>query len=760
MPASPQKLQRRPVPTDPQGNSSPQMGARLIPYGDPEPAGQLKGQSGSDKERPHQLFDRQESALQGIYAALCEAKRKLNGSSLDDALNPTSYPEDVWRASYDMFEQLARLDAEVRSIEARMKSSHEKLVKNHSKELADLQKELKFKSEGGDSALMKVIASNQADMTQLTSSNMKLQEQLESMRSKHEREEAQLRSAYAEEEKRLRKELEEKRIELTRNAKDEVEKKLKKLKEKLSTIEKRHTDDQKKLREEIESQFAKDKQELEISKNSYIRGLENSKNDEIRNLRNTFERKTGELEGEVSLLKASQNTMIKEHKANLAKVEEDMRRQFNATIEKLTDDVAQHLADKESIEIRHQKQIESIQRANETNKAALLRKHDRELKAKEDELAVQKAGYDQRYKKAIDDHKRELDQLKSDHKREFDRFISAHKQAVQLLSDKNEQEQSRLNAELANFQAKADAKTQQLIEYYEAREKLAERNKEEEMRSLKENTEKLKVALVDRSHFKGMTDHQLSTKFQDLADDIDDIAMVKWDSNKKNEWPWPQHVLAKSENDRKLGHDIIKSSIWVILYQRIFCTPFRVLGDEGKSLEQQWAAASGYGKCASFLAHLLTIAVRRDKDGLEWPRPHLTTEKWRYQEIEKCLDALERGDADLRQAYESSLSNTVNELSRVVGSVSSLDSHTLKDINTFTRKAARLWLEMGTQRCRLRVVIPDSVRSAVQDTRRLKTAELVLMPGMLRIGNNEGASLDREEVVSGLKGEYRSFSVT
>jgi hypothetical protein len=66
---------------------------------------------------------------------------------------------------------------------------------------------------------------------------------------------------------------------------------------------------------------------------------------------------------------------------------------------------------------------------------------------------------------------------------------------------------------------------------------------------------------------------------------------------------------------------------------------------------------------------------------------------------------------------------------------------------------------MGTQRCRLRVIIPESVRSTSQrNSRGEKKMELVVMPEMRRIGDSKGGALDREEVVSGCKGEYNSFS--
>ena len=162
----------------------------------------------------------------------------------------------------------------------------------------------------------------------------------------------------------------------------------------------------------------------------------------------------------------------------------------------------------------------------------------------------------------------------------MDRLDSEYKEAEQRLEAKYEQEQKRLNKELAGFQAKWDAEKAGLIEDYEAKLQNAKlekerdlRNakleKERDLRNIKAEKERLKVALVKRDHFNAMTDLQLSTRFQDLAGEIDQTARVRWDATKEGEWPWPQHILLKSKNERKLKHDIIQSQIWVIL--SVFC---------------------------------------------------------------------------------------------------------------------------------------------------------------------------------------------
>jgi hypothetical protein len=93
-----------------------------------------------------------------------------------------------------------------------------------------------------------------------------------------------------------------------------------------------------------------------------------------------------------------------------------------------------------------------------------------------------------------------------------------------------------------------------------------------------------------------MSDHELAIRFQNLASEVDEFARVRWDNNQESTWLFPDKVLRKSENERRTKQYIVQNTLWVILYERIFCTPFRMLGDEGKSLERIWVEKYGQGE--------------------------------------------------------------------------------------------------------------------------------------------------------------------
>jgi hypothetical protein len=111
---------------------------------------------------------------------------------------------------------------------------------------------------------------------------------------------------------------------------------------------------------------------------------------------------------------------------------------------------------------------------------------------------------------------------------------------------------------------------------------------EQEIKGLKDDKAALTSALVRREHFKAMSDYDLANRFQILASEVDEFARVRWDIKRESTWPFSDKVIRRSQNERRTKQHIVQNTLWVIFYERIFCTPFRVLGGEAKSLERTW----------------------------------------------------------------------------------------------------------------------------------------------------------------------------
>jgi hypothetical protein len=116
---------------------------------------------------------------------------------------------------------------------------------------------------------------------------------------------------------------------------------------------------------------------------------------------------------------------------------------------------------------------------------------------------------------------------------------------------------------------------------------------------LKRDIEALNGALVKREHFKPLSDNDLKSLFSDLAIDIDHVARLRW---KYNQTDWTDELLDQvAKNPRRVKKNILQESLWSVLYDNIFCSPFRVLGEEGRSLETEWNIAFGRGRYSSLL---------------------------------------------------------------------------------------------------------------------------------------------------------------
>lgn len=128
--------------------------------------------------------------------------------------------------------------------------------------------------------------------------------------------------------------------------------------------------------------------------------------------------------------------------------------------------------------------------------------------------------------------------------------------------------------------------------------------------SLQQSVEALKEALLQRDHFKAMSDHELAHRFQGISCEVDDLSRLRWETVLEPSWPFPAHSFTESDNQRRAKQYILQNTLWVILYTSIFCTPFRILGKEGTLLEQSWIKKYGAGEftLVNICEHQLTFA--------------------------------------------------------------------------------------------------------------------------------------------------------
>jgi hypothetical protein len=283
--------------------------------------------------------------------------------------------------------------------------------------------------------------------------------------------------------------------------------------------------------------------------------------------------------------------------------------------------------------------------------------------------------------------------------------------------------------------------------------------KEASLKLVKADNEAFKKELVRRKHMKGMSDFELASCFHDLADEVEHFARVDWDKTMQGAWPFPQNAFRASRNEVQLKRHVIQSKIWCVLWDGVFYTPFRIFGEEGRSMDSKWTRSS-QGSC--FNGSFSPLRLLNCPDPSRGPIASEDVENWRCKEVKGCRDAIQQSEPHAKESYQRALMAVAKDLSAVLGSVSSVDSRIRTEMKKLAEKAAELWLKVGIQRFRVIVLMSDPNKTSLQgrEVRMGKSKEpreLVIRPEMRRIGNSQEEELDREHVISDCRGIYTDF---
>lgn len=217
----------------------------------------------------------------------------------------------------------------------------------------------------------------------------------------------------------------------------------------------------------------------------------------------------------------------------------------------------------EQLHQSHRTNVEDIQNKNATREAGLRAKYEiseRRMKEDHDSAVRHLRCVVESLEKDLEKRKKEFEletmQLKESHKVKQDKLKDDFKTYEFQLKQTHKQQQERLQKDIQS------------------------RNK----------------ALIARENYSPTTDGELKTFFSSLVREVDSLARLKWTMNQS---PWPDEELSRiSDTPKRLQKQIMKETIWDILYEQVFCSPFRVFGTEGSVLESEWNKAFGGGKSA------------------------------------------------------------------------------------------------------------------------------------------------------------------
>jgi hypothetical protein len=133
--------------------------------------------------------------------------------------------------------------------------------------------------------------------------------------------------------------------------------------------------------------------------------------------------------------------------------------------------------------------------------------------------------------------------------------------------------------------------------------------------------------------------------------------------------------------------------------------------------------------------------------------------------MKKCVEATSKPqmewDHKLKGEFDSCLNETTEEMSQELGNVATISDSEKQRMAQLVKKAARLWLEVGQQRCRMSLVMSDSGEDPVRSRRtavdRDGSLGLVVVPELRRRGNAQGERLNIDELVMDCKGKFSVF---
>lgn len=215
----------------------------------------------------------------------------------------------------------------------------------------------------------------------------------------------------------------------------------------------------------------------------------------------------------------------------------------------------------EQLQQSHERKVDEIQRQNAKSEAGLKAKYEsRERRMKEE------------YDSAMHDSEAVVRSLKKNAEIRAENFESEKMQLKE--SHRIEQERIRETFNAQEFQLKQAHKQQQ--------------------ERLQRDIQSRNRALIARENYSPITDGELKSMFSGLVREVDSLARLRWTMNQS---PWPDEELSRiSDTPKRLQKQIMKETIWDVLYEQVFCSPFRVFGTEGGVLESEWNKAFRKGK--------------------------------------------------------------------------------------------------------------------------------------------------------------------
>ncbi|KUJ14622.1 uncharacterized protein LY89DRAFT_783722 [Mollisia scopiformis] len=358
-------------------------------------------------------------------------------------------------------------------------------------------------------------------------------------------------------------------------------------------------------------------------------------------------------------------------------------------------------------------------------------------------------------------HRNELRDLKDEHREEVSRRgkeALAECARLNALMDEMERDQvakladktAALDAEKAQLETRFAEKEASLKKKYQEMSTALEEKHAEEKAQLRRDRDAYSAALLERDRARDkveyLQDVEIKDKFQGLKEDVENLARSEWMNDPGKE----KTLKLLTPTPERLMRQVLQHSIWVVLHEHIFCSPFRVFGDEGMKYETDWIKECG-GEDPAFNNGVYT-----------WPTPEVDTERWRFVTVKECRSFLRKPAspldprAQLKRSFADKRDTIRNALREMLSEVVEVDKSHVQKLEKLAQKATNVWLEFSMQPFRLIIEVQgakvESIESRIVQA-RMSSFDLVLVPRLKSFGNSKGQDLKAEATIGSYDGE-------
>jgi hypothetical protein len=321
----------------------------------------------------------------------------------------------------------------------------------------------------------------------------------------------------------------------------------------------------------------------------------------IKELQNELDQHKEELQNTVTNLQAS-------HASELQHQAEDHEFKEEEMVRKLGETKRKHNQAMQSLEAEHDLLLQNEMEIHSLTIATMKQDHEEERSKWQRDLVNEK-----------EIHTVEKNQLTSEYNQQRTLMEEDHANQTRLNREASDKEVADMKEALESQKALFTGRVENIKEEYKSQlEKLiAERDGLEdrhatELRKLRgsfeHEIEAYCEALLARDKFTPIPDPEITSRFTALTQEVHALSLLEWKADRKK---WSTQVLHQlSDNERSLKQQILKDIIWRALQEYIFCSPFRILGEEGKVLEKQWNDACGQGLLHALSGQLPLLEAR------------------------------------------------------------------------------------------------------------------------------------------------------